>query len=153
MIFRRAVLIAQAPLAVMLPVWVFISRGIVADGIGLQSVVYIFACPLMFVILAIVTALTWARKLVRLDRAVSWTDTALLSALWAVLIVYGFFAETIIAALAVVLLLLAFWYFVFELITETRARLKSFTMGLEASRKPGDAGPIIVVPDPKARPQ
>jgi hypothetical protein len=150
MVIRRAVLIVQGPLAVLLPIWVFISRGIVADGIGLQSVVYLFACPLMFVILAAVTGLTWMRKLVRLDRAVSWADAALLIALWATLIAYGFFAEAPLAALAVVLLLLAFWYFVFELVTETRARLKSFSMRLESSRKPGDAGPIIVVPDPKA---
>ena len=37
MIVRRAVYRLLIPLAVVLPVWVLIGRGILADGIGLGS--------------------------------------------------------------------------------------------------------------------
>jgi hypothetical protein len=150
MIIRRAAFFAQFPLAVVLPAWVFIARGIFADGLGLQSVAYLIACPMLFIGMMAIAALTSVRKLVRLERALSWTDVGVLSALWASLVLYGFFAEAGIAAAIVALLLVAFWFAIWELIHEARARLTSFRASLSATQEPGDAGPIIVVPLNKA---
>ncbi len=149
MLIRRLALFAQFPLAVVLPVWVFVARGIIAERIGVQSIVYLFACPALFIGLGGVAGLTNLRKLVRLERALSWTDVGVLGALWGALLLYGFFAEIGIAVAIVVLLILAFWFAVWELIDETRARLTVFASTLNSPREPADAGEIYVIPAPK----
>jgi hypothetical protein len=147
MLLRRAVYLAQFPLAVVLPLWVLVTRGIIADGIGVDFLVYLFACPVLFVALATISGLISARKQVRVSRAVSWLDAGMLAALWIAIAAYGLFAETGLAAVVVILLALTGWVVTWELVEETRSRIRGFAAGLEAGpRRPGDAGRIVVVP-------
>jgi len=154
MLIRRAVYYAQFALAVALPAWTLIGRGILADGIGWEFLVYLVLCPLLFVTLAVLAALVTARKSVRDAKAVSWLDAGLLLALWASLLVYGLFAVTPLAALVVILIVALFWVALWELATETRRRVRGFvddlalTPEMARTRAPGDAGRIIVVPPP-----
>jgi len=154
MLIRRAVYIAQFALTVVLPGWVLIGRGVLADGIGWEFLVYLVLCPLLFVSLAVVTGLISARKSVRVARAVSWPDAGLLLALWASLLVYGLFALPLVAALVVALVVALFWVALWELTDETRRRVRGFvddlalTPEMARTRTPGDAGRIIVVPPP-----
>ena len=154
MLIRRAVYYAQFALAVVLPAWVLIGRGILADGIGWEFLVYLVLCPALFFTLAVLAGLVTARRSVRVEKAVSWLDAGVLLALWAALLVYGLFAVSPLAALVVALLVALFWIAVWELTVETRKRVQGFVDDLALTpekaraRTPGDAGRIIVVPPP-----
>ena len=141
MILRRGLYWAQFGLAVLLPIWVLISRGIIADGIGWQFVVYVVLGPILFLALAALLGVTIARKRVRTTRAVSWLDVASLLVIWAAVFSYGLFALPALAVLVVLSIVAGFWVAVWQLVTETRARVKGYF----------DAGPrqipdVIVVP-------
>jgi hypothetical protein len=124
MLLRRAMYFAQFPLAAVLPLWVLISRGIIADGIGLTFIVYLIACPVLFVALAVLTGLVAARKSVRVDRAVSWPDAAVLGALWISLVAYGFYALPLLATAIVLLLIGGFWFVLSQWVAETSRRVR-----------------------------
>ena len=141
MILRRGVYWAQFGMAVLLPIWVLISRGIIADGIGWQFVVYVVLGPILFLALAALLGVTIARKRVRTTRAVSWLDVASLLVIWAAVFSYGLFALPALAVLVVLSIVAGFWVAVWQLVTETRDRVKGYF----------DAGPrqipdVIVVP-------
>ncbi len=126
MILRRGLYWAQFGMAVLLPIWVLISRGIIADGVGWQLVVYLVLCPILFVALAVLTGLTIARKKVRTTRAVSWLDAATLLVIWAAVFTYGLFALPALAVLVVLSIVAGFWVAVWQLATETRDRVKGY---------------------------
>jgi len=156
MLLRRIVFYAQFPMAVALPVWVLITRGIIENGIGWEFVAYLIVCPILFIALLVIAALVFARKTVRVERAVSWLDTALLIALWAALIASGLYAQQGMAVLVVLLLIAGFWIAAYELFLDTRRRINEFSASLEDAvrqpqevrQPPGDAGPIWVIPPP-----
>jgi len=125
MLLRRSLYFAQFPLAVVLPAWVLVSRGIIADGIGAQLVVYIVICPIVTLALGAIAGLVVARKGVRLDRAISWHDAEWQGAIWLSLFGYGLFAFPLLAVFVVVLIIAGFWFEVIELFNETRARVKT----------------------------
>lgn len=125
MLLRRSLYFAQFPLAVVLPAWVLVSRGIIADGIGAQLLVYMFVCPVVTVALAAIAGLIVARKGVRLRRAISWQDAAWQGTIWLLLFAYGFFALPLLAVLVAVVIIAGFWFEVIELFNETRARVKT----------------------------
>ena len=144
MILRRAVYWAQFGMAVLLPVWLLASRGILADESGWLFVIYLVLSPVLFLALAALTGLMIARKRVRSTRAVSWVDAASLLVIWAVLFSYGLFAIPLLALVAVAAVVAGFWVAIWQLVTETRSRVKGFF----------DAGPrqipdLVVVPDPR----
>ena len=155
MVVRRVVYRLLFPLAVVLPTWVLISRGIIADGIGWQFVAYLFIAPVLFVALMMIGAVIIATPGVRSAKAVSWPDAAVLIALWLVLIASGFFAYPALAVAAVLLVLGAFWLVVYEFVHETRRRLQKFGEDLQAASQqqatqrppaaPLDMGEVIVV--------
>ena len=153
MLLRRAVFVAMFPAAVILPLWILVSRGIVADGIGWAFIVYLFACPILFVLLAAITGIVTARKSVREARAVSWWDAVVLGVLWVGLVASGIFALPLVAVAVVVLVVGMFWLAVWELITETRTRVNSFMTSLEATAQgttsrvtPSNADVIVITP-------
>jgi cytochrome c biogenesis factor len=113
-------------MAVGLPVWVLVSRGIIADGIGAQLVIYLVLCPILFIALAVLVGLTAARKQVRETRTISWLDSAVLLVIWAATFTYGLFALPALAVLVVVSIVVGFWVVVWQLVTETRDRVKTF---------------------------
>ena len=154
MVVRRVVYRAIFPLAVVIPIWVLISHGIIADGIGWQFVVYLFVAPVLFVALMVIGGIISATPGVRAAKAVSWPDAAVLIALWLVLIATGFFAYPVLAIAAVLLVLGAFWLAVFEFVRETRRRLQQFADQMQTASQvptqrppaaPIDMGEVIVV--------
>ena len=166
MVVRRVVYRLLFPLAVVVPAWVLISHGIIADGIGWQFVAYLFISPVLFVALMVIGAIIIATPGVRAAKAVSWPDAAVLIALWLTLIGSGFFAYPALAVAAVLLVLGAFWLVVYEFVHETRRRLRKFSEDLQAAQQqqatgqrppaaPIDMGEVIVVTsrqvDPEAK--
>jgi len=146
MLLRRALYWVQFGMAVALPVWVLVSRGIVADGIGWQLVIYLVLAPVLFVALALLVALTLARKQVRDTRAVSWWDALGLLITWAAIITYGLFALPLLAVIVVLAVVALFWLITWELVTETRARVKNFFDAGAPSPAPRQIPDVIVVP-------
>jgi hypothetical protein len=70
---------------------------------------------------------------VRQERAVSGWDAAVLIALWFVLVAAGFVAHSTIVAAAVVLVLGAFWFALWELVTEGRRRVRAVMDDVDAT--------------------
>jgi hypothetical protein len=166
MVLRRALYYWQFFGALVLPLWVLIGRGIVQADQGWDFVFYLVVCPVLSLVMLAVAGLTVARKSVRVARAVSWQDAAIV-ALWHIsIITYGFLAFTGLAAVVVVLSIVAFWSAAWLLFTETRSRVKeALSLGpIEAgtyaanSYDPAvDAGRVIIInpdgsrEDPPAR--
>jgi hypothetical protein len=150
MLFRRAIYLAMFPAAVILPVWLMITRGIIANETGWTFVIYLFACPVLFVLLMVIAGLVRARKAVRVAKAVSWWDAGVLGALYLGLLASGIFAVPALAVLDVVLVIGAFWLAGWELITETRSRVSTFVTNLEtgniqSSTVPPARGQVIII--------
>jgi hypothetical protein len=156
MVVRRVVYRLLFPLAFLLPVWVLIGRGILLDGIGWSFLGYLIVCPILFVMLLVIGGLIVWRPGVRQDHAVSAWDAAVLITLWLVLIAAGFVAHPAIVAAAVVLVLGAFWFAAWELVTEGRRRVRAVMDDVDATLggarasvpqrpQPTDIGEVIVV--------
>ncbi|WP_411701398.1 MFS transporter [Conyzicola sp.] len=124
MVLRRAFYYWQFIGALVLPIWVLIGRGIVQADQGWDFVFYLVVCPVLFFVMLAVAGLTVARKKVRVARAVSWQDAAIVGVWHISIITYGFLAFTGLAAVIVVLSLIAFWSAAWLLFTETRSRVK-----------------------------
>ena len=152
MLLRRALYWVQFGMAIALPVWVLVSRGIVADGVGWQLVIYLVLAPVLFFALAVLVALTVARKRVRETRAVSWRDAVGLLITWAAIVTYGLFALPLLAVIVVLAVVGLFWLVTWELVTETRDRVKTFFDAAAPSNAPRQIPDVIVVPrDPLSR--
>lgn len=158
MIIRRALFFAQFGAAVVLPLWIFIARGIVNDGLGWDIVSYLFVCPALFVIMMVIAVLNYARKSVRASKQLSWLGAGIQLALYSVLIVAGFVTSPVVVALVAIIVVGAFWVAVWELVTETRSRFRGFVDELgRVSAQPettvrGDAEIFVIKPsDPTAR--
>lgn len=135
--YRRALHRGQFVAAIVLPVWVLISRGIIDDGVGLQLLVYLFACPILFVAMAAVGGIISARPTVREERAVSVLDAALLTTWYVAIFSYGLWASSLLAVAIVLVGIALFWLSVVALFRDTRARLQVMMAGFEdANRAP-----------------
>jgi hypothetical protein len=149
--FRRALYFAQFPAALVLPTWVLISRGLLADGIGWTFLVYLVACPILCISMLAVAGLVLARKSVRTERAVSWLDAGLFTGWYASLILYGFYAFAIFAVAVLIFGLAAFWLGLWQLFTDTRTRVQGamadFDRQAAAPTKPSERyiGEVIVI--------
>jgi hypothetical protein len=149
--FRRGLYFALVPAAILLPTWVLISRGLLADGIGWEFLVYLVACPILSVAMLAVSGIVLARKSVRADRAVSWLDAGLLITWWLALVFYGLYALPAIAVIVLLVGLAAFWLGLWQLFTDTRARLRGVMTEFErqaaAPSKPSEKyiGEVIVI--------
>ena len=152
MVLRRALYWAQFGMAVALPIWVLVTRGIIADGVGWQFVIYLVLAPVLFVTLAVLLALSVILARVRGARVLSWPDVAVLLVMWASIITYGLFALPALAVVVVLSIVACFWVVVWELATATRARVKNFFEGGAAPSEPKRIPDVIVVPrDPLSR--
>ncbi|MFT4028660.1 MAG: hypothetical protein QM675_02190 [Protaetiibacter sp.] len=156
MLVRRVVHWLLFPMALLLPVWVLVGRGILIDGIGWGFLGYLIVCPVLFVTLLVIGALVVWRPGVRKERAVSGWDAAVLIALWLVLVTAGFVAHPAIVAASIVLVLLAFWFALWELVTAGRRRVREVMDDVDATLSgarasvpqrpaPVDIGEVIVV--------
>jgi hypothetical protein len=152
MVLRRALYWAQFGMAVALPIWVLVTRGIIADGVGWQFVIYLVLAPVLFVTLAVLLALSVILARVRGTRVLSWPDVAVLLVMWASIITYGLFAFPALAVVVVLSIVAGFWVVVWELATAARARVKTFFEGGTAPSEPKRIPDVIVVPrDPLSR--
>ena len=152
MVLRRALYWAQFGMAVALPIWVLVTRGIIADGVGWQFVIYLVIAPILFVTLAVLLALSVILARVRGTRVLSWPDVAVLLVIWASVVTYGLFALPALAVVVVLSIVAGFWVVVWELATATRARVKTFFEGGTAPSEPKRIPDVIVVPrDPLSR--
>lgn len=155
MVVRRVVYRLIFPLAFVLPAWVLIGRGILLDGIGWDFVVYLLVCPLLFVMLLVIGGFLVWRPGARDEKAVTGWDAVILIALWLTLIATGFVAYPALVALAVALVLGAFWLSLWELVSAGRKQFQvmmddidATTRGARASVPPQqvlDIGEVIVV--------
>ena len=144
MIVRRAVYRLLIPLAVVLPVWVLIGRGILADGIGWAFIAYLVICPILFVAMMVIGGMMLVRPDAREAKAVSGWDAAVMIGLWLVLIASGFYAVPAVAVLAVVLVLAGFWLALFELIGETGRRVQATVDAMSAPMQPIQPPPVDI---------
>lgn len=155
MLARRVVYRLLFPAAVVLPVVLFIGRGIVF-GDGWDAAGFLILAPVLFVSLAVIAALVHWRPGVRGERAVSVADAVALPALWALLIATSFVTHPALAAVTVVALLAVFWFAVWQLIAEGRRRIRAVMDDVDATLagarasvpqrpQPTDIGEVIVV--------
>ena len=159
MIIRRALYYAQFGAAIVLPLWIFISHGIIDEGLGWDVIAYLFVCPMLFVFMLLIAGIVTSRKSVRAAKAVSWYDAGVQIVLYAALIAAGFLAWPVLAIVVVIALIGAFWLAIWEAVTEARARFRGFVdeinlqaMGAQSQQRPTtqlaeDARVIVINPD------
>ncbi|WP_213815818.1 MFS transporter [Glaciihabitans sp. dw_435] len=141
MLYRRILYRGQFVAAVLLPTWVLIGRGVIANGVGWEFLVYVVACPFLSIAMLAVGGLISARTSVRRTRTVSRYDAGLLTVWYLAIISYGLWAYTALAVLVVVLSVVGFWLAAWQLFTETRSRFRGLMDGFEqAARLPGQPG-------------
>jgi hypothetical protein len=134
MFVRRAFYYWQFIAALVLPVWLLVGWG-VFGGSGWGLLGLLLVCPFAFIGLLGIALLIYARKSVRSSRAVSWIDVGLL-ALWHLSIVgVGFYGAGAnwFGVGAIVVAIAAFWIVLWELVTETRARVASAFASIDAN--------------------
>ncbi|WP_374947151.1 hypothetical protein, partial [Agreia sp.] len=146
MIIRRAFYSVLFPAAVLLPAWMLVGSAIFGGG-GWQTLGVLLASIVLFVALAAIAAIVFARPGVRTSKAVSWLDVAILSVISASAITLGF--DTVASTAATVVLILAviggFWGAIWQFFTEARKRVQdvfaSFEVPPAASAPASGFGP------------
>jgi hypothetical protein len=158
--YRRGLFYAMLGAVVVLPVWLLVSRGIIFTDTGWDFVGYLVLAPLLAVALGVVAGLVWARKSVRSTRAVSNLDAALLTAWYLCIALYGASGDegiaTVLAVLAVLLAVASFWAAGWQLVRETRSRLRNIVTTFEQQAMPrgqqpgpgAGSGPVIRIDPP-----
>ena len=89
--YRRVLFNTQFAATIVLPLWLLFGRVFFGVILGWHYAIGLFLAPLLFIFLAVVTTITWARKSTRRAGAVSKTDAALLSGWYFAVLCYGFF--------------------------------------------------------------
>lgn len=120
MLLRRSLYYAQFAMAIIMPTWVLVSRGILADGVGAKLIVYLVLCPILTIAMVVMATIIAARGSVRAAKALAWRDVALQVAIWLTLFTYGLFAFPLLAVLVVLLVIGGFWLVLVELLREAK---------------------------------
>jgi hypothetical protein len=148
--FRRAILLAAFPAAVILPLWVIVTQGIIAAPDAGQYLALVVVCPILFAVMIATAGLLRARKSVRDGRAFGWRDALLLAAGWVGLLVVGIVPLPALVVVDVVLVIGLFWLALWELVDESRKRLRVFVDGIstppvQSSYIPPANGQTIII--------
>ncbi len=152
MVVRRAFFYWQLAAVVVLPAWLLIGWAIWGTAGDFASIA--IATPFLVLALLGVAGVTFARKSVRTKKAVSWLDVAAAGVWHAFVIATGFFGPgtAAFAALSVAAGILAFWAAVWQLVDETRKRVKQVfetvqrgAVPYQPRPRPIDAGEYIVL--------
>lgn len=116
MIIRRAFYYWMFPAAIVLPIWLLVGWGFFGSS-GWTFLGLLILCPLLFVALGLIALLISVRSGVRVQRAVSWIDVAVLTFWDAMIVGFGFFGEsaTWFAILGIVGFLVAFWVSIWQI--------------------------------------
>lgn len=144
MIIRRAFYYWQFIAVAVLPLWLVIGWPIFGPG-GWQVFGVFLGAVLMGVGLLAVSLLIYARKEVRLAKAVSWPDVAVLAAWHATIIAVGFYADSspALSVAMVIIGLAAFWFAIWELYSAARKRMAAMmTLIDETAKAPGGTSPF-----------
>lgn len=161
--YRRALALALAPAALVLPTVVLLGRGLLFRDTGWDFVVYLVVAPVLAVALGIVAALIWWRGSVRRSRAVSALDALVLSIWYAAVVLHAAMPDPVLAnvfaAIGLVAGVVAFWTSVTQLVAETRRRMREVIDSFEAQAYQRDGydprrgpGPVIRLDPPEGRP-
>lgn len=89
--YRRALFNTQFAATIVLPLWLLVGRVFFGVILGWHYAIGLFLAPLLFIFLAVVTTITWARRSARRQGAVSRTDAVLISVWYFAVLCYGFF--------------------------------------------------------------
>ncbi|MCU1438096.1 MAG: hypothetical protein JWP66_1183 [Naasia sp.] len=152
MLARRAFFFWQLAAIVVLPAWLLLGWAIWGSAGTFAAIA--LATPFLVLALIGVAGITYARKSVRSSRTVSWLDVGVAGAWHLAVVGVGFFspATSVFAALAVALAIAAFWSAAWQLVTETRKRVKKVFEAIDragrptgAVQPPMDAGEYIVI--------
>lgn len=133
---RRGFFYALYGAFIVLPVTLLIGRGLILAGSGWDFALLLLVSPLLGLLMLVVTGFTLGRKSVRSTRAVSWLDVGVHGVWYLSIIAASVFAHPAIAAVVIVVSVTAFWLAVWQLFSETRARVKSALAGLDHSVTP-----------------
>lgn len=138
MFVRKAFLYWQFAAVIVLPLWLVVGWPIFGAGGWKVLGVFLGAVVLGFG-LATVAGLIYARKDVRVTRAVSWPDVGVLALWHALIIAVGFYAESApLLSIAVIIVGAgAFWLAVWELYTAARRRVRAVMTEIELASQPG----------------
>lgn len=131
MVIRRAFYYAMFGAFVVLPVTLLIGRGLVLAGSGWDFALLLLISPILGLVMLVVTGFTVGRKSVRRERAVSWLDVGIHAAWYLSIVAASVFAHPAIAAVVIIISVAAFWFSLWQLVTETRRRVKDAWAGLE----------------------
>lgn len=139
MIIRKAFYWWLFPSAVVLPAWLLVGWAAFSEGSGWSFLGLLVLCPILFIAMLVVGGIVMARRSVRQSRAVSWYDVVLFGLWHVAIIAFGFFPHGVSGWLAVagILLFVAlFWVSLWELLTETRARVQETFAAYERAAQP-----------------
>jgi hypothetical protein len=156
MLLRRSLYYLQFAMAIIMPTWVLVSRGILADGVGAKLIVYLVLCPLLTIAMVVMATIIAARGSVRASKALAWRDVALQIAIWLTLFTYGLFAYPLLAVLVVLLVIGGFWLVLVELLREAKTWVTTMLDVPAAKPRSNIEGPtsgpnvIVVPPQPPA---
>ncbi len=152
MVVRRAFFYWQLAAVVVLPAWLLLGWAVWGSAGDFASIA--IATPFLVLALLGVAGVTFARKSVRDRKAVSWLDVAAAGLWHAFVIATGFFgpATAAFAALSVAAGILAFWAAMWQLVDETRKRVKKVfetvqraAVPYQPRQTPIEAGEYIVL--------
>lgn len=144
MLIRKAVHRVLFPASVVLPVWLLVGWGVFGQG-AWSFLGLLILCPLLFIALAVVSGLVYARPSVRQSRAVAWRDVALFGGWYAAIVGFGFFgpASPWFAVAGVLIGLATFWWSVASLVTDAAKRMRDAMGDFSV---PSSAGPAPQLP-------
>jgi hypothetical protein len=148
--FRRAILKATIPAAIVLPLWILVMQGIVAGPSAGTYLALVIVCPVLFVAMIVIAVLLRVRKSTRTSGALTWRDATVAVVFWLALVASGLFSFPALAVLDVVLLVGVFWLSAWELLDESRTRLKTFVDAMtvvpsQSSYIPPSRGETIII--------
>lgn len=122
---------------IALPLWLVVGWPIFGEG-GWGVFGVFFAAAALGIALLVVSLLIYARKDVRLARAVSWPDVGVLALWHALIIASGFYAASSpwLSVLVIVVGLFAFWFSIWEFVDSARRAMRATMDQFEAAARP-----------------
>jgi len=154
-ILRRVFYYWQFVAVGVLPLWLMVAASIFGDS-AWQVLGATFGAVAIGFGLLVVSLLFFARKEVRLDKAVSWADVGVLTLWHALIVLMGVFSETAawLSVLVVLVGIGAFWFAAWELYSAARKRVREALAYIDETARfgtvPAGANGFLPDTDPAA---
>ncbi|MBF4633584.1 hypothetical protein ITJ38_04100 [Agreia pratensis] len=125
MMIRRAFYSVLFPAAVLLPAWLLVGSAVFGGG-AWETLGVLLAGIVLFVALAAIAGIVYARPGVRASKLVSWIDVAVLTVISASAITLGLntAASTAASVVLIVAVIGGFWAAVWQFFVEARKRVQ-----------------------------